>query len=200
MPKNNPINKTVALFLVFSLLLTMAMPRDGWTQQACETAVTEAENLYNAGTFDEVIKILEACLPDKLKEEEKGKAYRLLGLTFLAKDYLEQARQAVQELLKVAPNWQSDPVQDPPPFTQLVEEVRAQIQEQQPERQQPQKPSEIVQPRPKGRSKALLWIGLGAAVVGGGIIAALAGGGGNGPVTPPGAERLPDPPGDPSGN
>ncbi len=220
--KQNFISGRLVGFVIWAFLFTISYNPliHSWAQEKCETALADAEKQYNDGRLDDVMKTLESCLPVGLKNEDKSKAYRLLGLTYMAKDYLEQAKQSIQKLLELAPNWQPDPDQDPPPFTRMVEEVRKEMKEEQkeavPEKpvEQPQeKPIEIEKPReepvtvpaqPQKRgSKKFLWIGIGAAALSGGLIAAFAGGGGGGNGGPPitgGPDRLPDPPGGPGNN
>jgi len=212
--KQNFISGRAVGFVIWAFLFTISYNplTHSWAQEKCETALADAERQYNDGGFDEVIKILESCLPEGLKNEDKSNAYRLLVLTYMATDYLEQAKQSIQKLLELVPNWQPDPDQDPPPFTHLVEEVRKEMEEAQkaavsekPVEQPQEKPTEIEKPREesvtvpaqsqKRGSKKFLWIGIGAAAIGGGLIAAFAGG--NGGPPPTGVERLPDPPGGP---
>jgi len=217
--------QSLVYVLIPALLFALINSHGALAQEGCETALTDAERLYNEGRFDDVIEILEACLPDDLTEGEKGKAYRLLSLTYLAKDYLEQARRAIVNLLEIAPSWQPDPVQDPPPFTQMVAEVREEMQAQQlektkqgteteeqaervppvqeseekpDEKPEAERPQETVQPK-NGGGNMLLWIGLGAAVIGGGIAVGVSSSGDGGATTPVngGDDRLPNPPGDP---
>ena len=213
--KQNFISGRLVGFVLGAFLFTISYNplTHSWAQEKCETALADAERQYNDGRLDDVIKTLESCLPAGLKNEDKSKAYRLLGLTYMAKDYLEQAKQSIRKLLELVPNWQPDPDQDPPPFTHLVEEVRKEMKEavsEKPVEQPQEKPTEIEKPReepimtptePQKRgSKKFLWIGIGAAALGGGLIAAFAGGGGSGGPINGGPERLPDPPGDPGNN
>ena len=200
------------LTLLFTILFDPIFPTLADAQQDCATALKDAEAKYNDGQFDEAIDLLKKCIAQGFTEEQKKEAYRLLGLAYLAKDYREQAREAVEKLLTLVPNWQPDPIQDPPPFTRLVEQVKQKMREQQEKEQaeepvekkqvvpeQPQEePIETVQTPKKGRSKTLLLLGIGATVISGGLIAIIAGSGGNG--GPEGPERLPNPPGAPSGN
>ena len=219
--KQNFISGRAVGFVIWAFLFTISFEplTHCWAQEKCETALADAERHFNDGRLDEVMKILESCLAEGLKNEDKSKAYRLLSLTYMAKDYLEQAKQSIRKLLELVPNWQPDPDQDPPPFTHLVEEVRKEMDEaqkaaapQKPVEQPQEKPTEMEKPQeepvmiptePQKRgSKKFLWIGLGAAVLGGGIFAFAGGGGGNGGTIPPvtGDQRLPDPPAGPGGN
>jgi len=94
----------------------------------CEALLQKAEEKYNTGKFDETIELITKCLDSTdIGPDSKMKAYRLLGLTYLAKDYLVEAKIAINKLLELVPNYQTDPVQDPPPYINLVEELRGQV-------------------------------------------------------------------------
>ena len=72
--------------------------------EACEEELKEAQNKYDTGLFDAVIEIVNECLNNEnLSQENKKKAYRLLGLTYVAKDYLSEAKTAVSKLLDIVP-------------------------------------------------------------------------------------------------
>ena len=215
--KCNLLSKSLIGVVTWAFLFTLvcAPLTNSRAQEKCDTALADAQKQYNEGRLDDVIKTLENCLPKGIKEADRGQAYRLLSLTYIAKNYLAQAKGAIQKLLEVMPNYQADPDQDPPPFIRTLEEVRIQMAEQQKQKpvEKPKvKPTEIVKPgeepvmtptesRKRG-SKKFLWIGIGAAALGGGLLAALVGGGGggNGPPTIVPPDILPDPPGGPGGN
>ena len=109
----------------FALLLAFfaasALPA---AAQRCDTALADADEQYRAGYFDQVIERLSDCLDQSaFSSEERRRAYRLLGLSYIGKDREQDARAAVRSLLEVAPDYQPDPALDPPPFVQLVEEM-----------------------------------------------------------------------------
>jgi tetratricopeptide (TPR) repeat protein len=174
----------VLVFFLTGTLLILLISSTANTAQAqiksvCATQLNDAEQKYNTGRFDEAIGLITKCLgKPEISEQEKMRAYRLLGLSYIAKDYLEDARTAVKKLLDMVPNYQSDPVQDPPPFTKMVEEIKEQQQPSQPEIEEPEikRPDEVeeqTQTEPKkGGSKKWYYIGGGAAVTAG-IVAAV---------------------------
>ncbi len=110
----------------------------------------EAEQKYNTGGFDQAIEILTNILKDTdLTSEEQKRTYRLLGLTYIAKEFEVEAKNAVTKLLEIVPDYQADPEQDPPGFIKLVEEHRS------------------AAPEEEESSFSWLWIAGGAAVAGG---------------------------------
>jgi len=181
------------LFNPFCLLLAQ-------TQDKCEKELTDAEQKYYAGRFDEAIEQARRCLSNTgLSDAEQLRAYKLMSLAFIAKDYLEQAKSAVQRLLELVPTYEPDPDQDPPPFTNMVKEVKETIEQQKKKEEQakraaaPPEPAKQAPPAKKGGSKTLLLIGGG--VVAGLVAVLVAGGGGGGDGSGvPTPQILPDPP------
>jgi tetratricopeptide (TPR) repeat protein len=175
--------------VIWSLLVTTIMAPVGsvyaQTTQSPTDIIKEAEQLYTIGRFDEAIKMLTELLERKdISEDQKLRAYRLLGLSYIAKDFLEDARSAIRKLLDMVPDYMSDPVQDPPPFTRMVEEVK-QIREEELD-------DELLPliPEQKKNNKTM-WMVIGGSVVAVGVlVAVLVSGGGNGGETNP----LPEPP------
>lgn len=188
------LTKSLVFFLITGLLFS---PMPGvismaFAQGKCAQELNDAEEKYNTGRFDEAIESITKCLNKSgITEDEKMRAYRLLGLAYIAKDYLEDAKTAVQKLLDMVPNYVSDPVQDPPPFTKMVEEVKEQKQTQ--KKEPAPRITQVTEPEEeKGGSKKWYYIGGGVLAAGVivGIIASTGGdGNGNGP-----AEALPGPP------
>jgi tetratricopeptide (TPR) repeat protein len=189
--KTNPWNRGLVGLLIGALLFTtlcnplsVAATR---AQENCETALADAQDKYINGRFDEAIDILERCLTKGFNEEQKKQAYKFLGLSYLAKDYLDQAKNAIKKLLELVPNWEPDPIQDPPPFKKLVEEVKEQMaKEKQVAQPEPVQPVEPPPPTKKGGGKKFIFIGGASAAAAAVTVLFLLGG--------DGPQRLPDPP------
>jgi tetratricopeptide (TPR) repeat protein len=106
--------------LLFSLATVPAA-----AQNACEEELRQAQEHYEFGRFERAITLLNRCLErGDVPQDERERAYRLIGLSYLGQDVLEQARENVRQLLRIAPNYQPNPVQDPPPFRELVAQER----------------------------------------------------------------------------
>ncbi len=163
-------------------------------QEKCEKQLADAERKYFTGRFDEAINLAGLCLTDGgPSDAERLRAYRLIGLSYIAKDYLEQAKNAVEKLLKLVPTFEPDPNQDPPEFARMVIEMKQAISAQQKTEEQPPapvEPTEPVQPAKKGGSKKWLWIGGGVGVV----VAAVIFAGSRGDKPPDTPVLLPEPP------
>jgi tetratricopeptide (TPR) repeat protein len=159
---------TVLALLLSTLGLPVAPVYAGQQDIECNEKILRAEQLYIIGRFDEAITILTECF-DKggLTDDQKMRAYRLLGLSYIAKDYLEDARSAIRKLLDMVPEYMPDPVQDPPPFTKLVEEVKEQREEE-----ADQDLAGLIPDSKERKNKMWLIIG-GALLIGGGAAAAI---------------------------
>lgn len=109
-------------YLLLALLASLALPV---AAQRCNTALNDADEQYRTGEFDEAIERLTTCLDrNAFSDEERRRAFRLLGLAYIGKDRENDARSAVRSLLEVAPDYQPDPAVDPPPFVAMVAEVK----------------------------------------------------------------------------
>lgn len=168
------------------------------SQNQCEQELAEAQSFYDTGRFDDAIQKIASCLrKGGLSEEEKLRAYRLLGLTYIAQDYLKEARTAISKLLDLVPDYNPDPIQDPPQYQRLVQQLKEE-RPKQPEVTEPVKTptppkTEVEETRaPVKKSKRKMWylIGGGTALAGGVIAAILLSGGEEKPVPEP----LPKPP------
>ena len=139
----------------------------------------EAEQKYNTGSFDNAVELLTQVISQQdIPQTEKQRAYRLLGLTYIAKELEEDARSTVKKLLEMVPDYKTDPVQDPPPFIRLVQEVKDE------ESSQTQKPDE-------GGGIEWYWIAGGAAVAGVAAILIFSGGNGGDETVNPGTFPAP---------
>jgi hypothetical protein len=88
--------------------------------------LAEAQQRYDNGQFEEAIATATQCLEgDETTEPERQRAYRLIGLSYIGQDLRDNAREAVRQLIMLVPNFEPDPVNDPPQFIQMVEEAKA---------------------------------------------------------------------------
>ena len=131
------------------VLLNLLCLSTAWSQtgEPCQAALERAEDLYDAGDLDEVIKLLDECRPEQLPEaRHRLRAYKLLALVQLKIGKAGEAEEAVSSLLDVRPKFEPDPVQDPPEFVELVHQLKSQ--------------------RAKKSNKKWYWIGGGGLVAG----------------------------------
>ena len=98
----SPYTYVVLLILIFvfgsvSLKFSQAIAQ---VDTLCEKLMIEAEVEYRAGRWTEAIDHINQCLGEpKITEVEKGTAYRLLGLVYIAIELEKEANEAVRNLL-----------------------------------------------------------------------------------------------------
>ena len=174
------IFKPAALTLILVMSFTISAP--GFAQQSSSQQLKEGIHLFEKGDLDNAISVLRSCARNSdLNKEQQSKALICLAQAFLAKEYYNQAREAIADLLKIMPNYKTDPIQDRPQFIRLVEEVK-----------QEQKTEETTQ-EAKRRNEKWLWI-RGGAVLAVGIAAAILLGRGRNEETITPSSSLPYPP------
>lgn len=195
----NPQHLLPCLGLVVLLFL---MPGVAFAQaQQCQAELETADESYSMGRFDQTIELLDQCLEKEgLSETERRLAYRLKGLSYIGKGLQVDAREAVRRLLELVPSYEPDPIQDPPTFVELIDEMRQEVAPPppaEPVEEEPAvtearsaEPAEVVppaatpavlQPTKRKKKKTGRWIlgGLGVAAAGG-LVAVLVSGGGSG--------------------
>jgi hypothetical protein len=114
------------LFLILSLRLVIIDTLTLANADApCSDEMRVAEDHYGRGQFDEVVVLLNRCLDTGgLMTLDEIRARRLLALTYISKDYRDEARSEVARILALDPNFRADPASDPPPFVNMVDEAR----------------------------------------------------------------------------
>lgn len=91
---------------------------------SCDQRLDEAEAEYKAGHWEQSIELINKCLAEKdISETEKGRAYRQLGLVYIAIELEKEANDAVKNLLIMVPNYKIDPDRDPPQLKKIIDDV-----------------------------------------------------------------------------
>lgn len=120
------------LIIVFSILAIFLIAPSKYFEvfpQAQDTTdcggrLDEAEAEYKAGHWNESIELINECLAKQdLSETEKGRAYRQLGLVYIAIELEKEANDAVKNLLIMVPNYKIDPDRDPPQLKKIIDDV-----------------------------------------------------------------------------
>jgi tetratricopeptide (TPR) repeat protein len=125
------INIRVCVFII--LLLPLLVPVQMFTSYAqtddCAGNLARAEKEYQAGNFAEAVNLIKPCLKsNELTEAEKGNAYRLLGLVYIAEELEKDANEAVRNLLLMVPKYKVDMEKDPPQLQRIIEDVSQNLQ------------------------------------------------------------------------
>ena len=91
------------------------------TIDQCSQQLTSAEEEYQLGKWNESIELIEKCLTNpNFSEIEKGKAYRILSLVYIAMHSEKEAINAVKNLLIMVPNYKIQPDRDSPTLQKFI--------------------------------------------------------------------------------
>lgn len=98
------------LFLIAALLSTLALGTKVLAQNNCDesVAISQAEKRYATGNFDEVFGALLPCLETGFSDNAKVEAYKILSLTYLAIDSLDQSMRMMGKLLTLNPRFEPE--------------------------------------------------------------------------------------------
>lgn len=202
----NRLNRHAYRWVVLvGMIAVMGMsPATAQEGPTCEEAIAAGEEAYLNTNFQEAINRVSACLDRQdVPENQAVRAYRLLSLAHLRLNELQQARAAIVNILGLRPEYEADPVQDPPEYVSLVSIVKREVQPAGPPPADEEPAEDESTPFFKRGST---WLSILGSIAVGGVVTLLTlgqggggdDGGGNGPPTGP--QPLPPPPGTPSGN
>jgi tetratricopeptide (TPR) repeat protein len=125
--RNYPSNNVKSFLFVFLLIISVLLSYSTTKAQVddgCASQLREAEEFYKAGEWDKAIELIQQCLAkNNVSESERGEAYKLLGLVYIATELEKEANSAFRNLLIMVPNYKIDPVNDPPQLKQMIEEI-----------------------------------------------------------------------------
>ena len=109
-----------------ALLLLLVSASGVAAQAVCDdTTLNTATGTYDFGLFAQTFALIQPCLPDGFPaKNQRVRAYRLMALSYSARDSLGQARESVRLLLKVDSGYQPDPQTDPQPYIKMVSDLK----------------------------------------------------------------------------
>jgi len=107
--------------LLFTVLIFDFMPLHA--QDCSDLTLDVAVKNYKNGKFQDVISQLQNCLRKGFNEKQKIEAHKLLAMTYIAVDSIENATSEVRYLLQINPNYEVN-LFDPPSFNNLVNEIK----------------------------------------------------------------------------
>ena len=123
MRANQPILSLLAV-LLFGPILELS-GQDLASVHCDATILDRANSNYEIGLFDETVDELQPCLPDGLEQkEERVGAYRLMALSYIATDSLDQAKESIRQLLKTDSGYKPDLENDPPLYADMIEGMK----------------------------------------------------------------------------
>lgn len=104
------------------ILLILAFNIDCLSQQ-CEQTLEDAEQFYEKGLLDDIPGSLKRCIKNGFNKNQKERSYKLLILTYLFLDDMENAESYLLKLLKSNPQFNVTAI-DPPEFIYLYNGFR----------------------------------------------------------------------------
>lgn len=119
---NNSIFKIQRVILLLMLFSGIGIP-SLHAQQCDEVTLNEARKSYELGKFIETIQSLDFCLKNGFNNQQKIEANRLIALSCLAMDSIDQARRSVMQILSVQPNYEAN-LFDPQNYILLVNQLK----------------------------------------------------------------------------
>jgi tetratricopeptide (TPR) repeat protein len=96
--------------------------------QLAQDSLELAQEKYYNGEFDETIELVKQFLQQSnLTQEDLFSAYKILSQAYIAKNYIEPAKQIIVKLLEIEPAYTPTIEYEPPQFVSLVVQVKEEI-------------------------------------------------------------------------
>ena len=193
---NFQIGSTIYIVMIV-IIMNLISPGTAIAQDQCTKEIEDARQKYFAGQFDEAIVLLDNCVKEGvLADTVMAKALRYLTEVYMAKNYINQAKESIKKLLNLIPNYEPDPVEDTPSYIKIVAEAKEELEAERVEEEK-EEPTQLETTVRKGGGKKWLYYFGGAIVTGGLAFLATQGkkSSGNGGTTT--TTGFPNPPGRP---
>lgn len=187
---NFQIDLTICIVMIV-IIMNLIFSETAFAQDQCVKEIEDARQKYFAGQFDEAIVLLDNCIKEgALADTVITKALRYLTEVYMAKNYINQAKESIKKLLNLVPNYEPDVVEHTPAYINMVAEAKEELKAERVEEEK-EEPTQLVPTVKKGGKKK--WLLIAGA---GGIVAVVTGllkftivvG------APPSAAKLPEPP------
>ena len=118
------IYKNILLVLSIAIIIVSGTNLSAQTNEDCDSILVLAEGQYRLGYWNNAINLIQQCLQKQdISNIGKEKAYRLLGLIYIATELEKEAKEAIKNLLILAPNYQINSDEDPPQFQKLIQGI-----------------------------------------------------------------------------
>ncbi|WP_185152636.1 porin family protein [Fulvivirga aurantia] len=116
--------KALCFGFVLFLFTNNVLAQRQESENACAKTLNSARSSYEQGRIEEVPGLLEDCLKNGFNDVEMVEAYKLLILSYLYYDERAAAENAMLNFLKFEPEYEINPVVDPPEFINLYNSFR----------------------------------------------------------------------------
>lgn len=105
------------------ILIAIFITHQARSQDDCSSILENAELLFDQGIIEDIPSLLVDCLEDGFTPQEKKRAQKLLILSYLFDNRVQEAEDVMMNFLKENPEYEIQPG-DPPEFTTLFAEFR----------------------------------------------------------------------------
>lgn len=120
-----PRRHLVGIGLLGTLLFMVGPARGQTSPQLCSTELEAAEAAYVNQSFERAIAVARDCVQRSGVPRARAiQAYRLMTLSYLRQDKLDEAQTSLNTLLSMDPAYAPDPVNDPPSYVLFVSTVK----------------------------------------------------------------------------
>jgi outer membrane receptor protein involved in Fe transport len=113
--------------LYLLLGLAFAVQFSAIAQTDCSDALGSADDKYQIGRFSEAVGILQPCLQSFATEDEKKAAYKLMARIYIGMDDFEKAKENVNQLLAIDPEYSVNRSEETQTFADMVAEAQKNI-------------------------------------------------------------------------
>jgi hypothetical protein len=114
-----------AIVCILLVVVILTVP-PAYGQVECDVVrLEEAHSKFDLGLIDDTFALLDPCVPEGFDAKElRVDAYRLVALSYIAVDSLDQARSWAKRIVDTNSRYRSDPSVDPPVFTDFVQSYK----------------------------------------------------------------------------
>jgi len=164
----NPFFKKLIIFKLILLLLVLQFTTElifidfglyAQNNQTCNENLKKADNAYFEGEFDDVLKLIKQCLSQSdISKEQRIQAYTILSRTMVAMDQMDKAKNYINKILEINPEYSPTIEQETPKYVSLVKSIREEKEKK-------------IQKTDESGISSWLWIGAGGVVATAAIIA-----------------------------
>ncbi|MGF1638466.1 MAG: porin family protein [Cyclobacteriaceae bacterium] len=115
-------NRIFYILLILPIMLVSSQAL--LAQQVCTQTLKDARVIYEEGRFHELPILLKDCINSGFTTDEKVEAYKLLTISYIYLDQLEDADQAMLNLLRTDPEFVMNELVEPTEFIILYKTFR----------------------------------------------------------------------------
>ena len=119
------MQKLILNWILAIAAFAISIQKSSAQTDSCIIKLKNANTGYDQGDYDGTIKLLRSSLSEcKLDKNEKIQANKLLIMSYLKVDNLEEADKTAAEIMRIDPNYKPDKFKDDPKLSALFEKYK----------------------------------------------------------------------------